>query len=63
MGQTTLYKNDFLRVVDEDDPAGRVLWIADDLDEMEVSLNAEQVAEVLPVLSAWLEKQAARPAE
>lgn len=58
MSQTTLYENDFLRVVEDED--GDALWIADELDECEVSLDTDQVEAVIPVLQKWLDERKRR---
>lgn len=56
MSQRTLFKNDLLRIAEDyGEPGGDVLWIADDLDETEVSLSREQLAEIMPVLQTWLD--------
>jgi len=55
----TLYKKDLLRIVEE--PLGNlgktILLIEDELDETTVSLDVEQVEEIIPVLKTWLHAQ------
>ena len=56
--QHTLYRNDYLRVVEETGGyLGPIIWIGDDLEVMEVSLDASQVEAIIPILQEWLQKQ------
>ena len=53
--QRTLYEKDFIRVVTEEDTElGPTIWLADDLDEMEVSYTRNEMREILPILSGWV---------
>lgn len=55
MSQRTLFQKEFLRIAEDyEEPGEDALWIADELDRMEVSLSREQLTEIMPILSAWL---------
>lgn len=58
MAQRTIYKNkiEFTRLVlDDNQGGGEVIWIADDLDEVEVSITRQELQNMLPTMMRWAE--------
>jgi hypothetical protein len=56
MAQRTLWKDKVsnFRIAEEDDAQhGTILWIADDLEETELSFTREELKEMLPIINAW----------
>jgi hypothetical protein len=46
------------RIVEENDPdVGKIIWIADDLEESEISFTRADLREILPILQAWFDAE------
>lgn len=55
MARRTLYSKDHLQIMEEPDPSGDKLVIAEDrLVWQGISLTRKELAEVMPLLAAWL---------
>lgn len=57
--QNTLYEREYMRVVADDDAhPDPVIWLADDLDQVELSYTREEMREILPILNKWMGESA-----